>query len=117
MIINFNQEKSRTYLSREHDIMVNNPHENIVQYLGRTRSDKTTWFIMELCTLDLDSLREQRTMSDLEVAAILWQILKALNHLHQKHVMHRYVYLFSICKLSITSTYRHTLFPQKIMGS
>ncbi len=80
-----------SYLKREQDIMSKHPHENIVKYLGMSVTAKTTFFVMELCTTDLNELiRLRKKLSYPEVAIIMWQILKALLHLHKNNVMHRY---------------------------
>ncbi len=76
-------------INREHTTMTSVSHPNIVHYYGKRENKETVRFIMELCTTDLKIVMKKRRFSDVEVAAILHQILGALHHVHQNDIVHR----------------------------
>ncbi len=80
-------------IEREHYILKKHPHENVVSYLGRIddKDMNMTYFVMELCTTDLKTFSKDRRLSEAEIAVIMKEVLKAMDHLHSNKVLHRLV--------------------------
>ncbi|XP_022919598.1 serine/threonine-protein kinase 4-like [Onthophagus taurus] len=64
----------------------------IVKYYGSFFKDTTLWIVMEYCSLgsvsDIIKLRK-KTLTEDEIACILSDVLKGLEYLHRKKMIHR----------------------------
>ncbi|KAG0448697.1 hypothetical protein HPP92_027707 [Vanilla planifolia] len=65
-------------------------HENIVQYYGTDKEESKLFIFLELVTQgSLASLYQKYHLRDSQVSAYTRQILKGLNYLHDRSVVHR----------------------------
>jgi serine/threonine protein kinase len=64
-------------------------HENIVKFYGSWIVDFSIWIVMEHMDDKLSSLRKRRPFKESEIATIIRQILKGLEYMHDKHLIHR----------------------------
>ncbi len=77
-------------IEREHSILKEHPHENVVSYLGRIDDEdmNITTFVMELCTTDLEEFRNQRTLSEDGIAVIMRGVIRDMEHLTSNAGLH-----------------------------
>ncbi|KAJ4796267.1 Mitogen-activated protein kinase kinase kinase 1 [Rhynchospora pubera] len=65
-------------------------HENIVQYYGTDKEESKLYIFLELVTQgSLASLYEKYRLRDSQVSAYTRQILKGLEYLHERNIVHR----------------------------
>uniref|UniRef100_A0A0D9VLI9 mitogen-activated protein kinase kinase kinase n=1 Tax=Leersia perrieri TaxID=77586 RepID=A0A0D9VLI9_9ORYZ len=79
-------------LQLEHEISLLSrlEHDNIVQYFGTEKEGGKLYIFLELVTQgSLAALYQRYHLQDSQVSAYTRQILKGLNYLHQRNVLHR----------------------------
>ncbi|KAF0931277.1 hypothetical protein E2562_002624 [Oryza meyeriana var. granulata] len=77
-------------LEHEISLLSRLEHENIVQYFGTEKEDGKLYIFLELVTQgSLAALYQKYRLQDSQVSAYTRQILKGLNYLHQRNVLHR----------------------------
>ncbi|KAJ0523883.1 putative protein kinase RLK-Pelle-CrRLK1L-1 family [Helianthus annuus] len=79
-----------TQLEREISLLSRLDHENIVRYLGTDKDDDKIYIFLELVTKgSLAKLYLTYELRDSHVSAYTRQILRGLNYLHERNVVHR----------------------------
>ena len=77
---------------REMNIASKCRHPHLLQFIGATNDEGNPLFVTELMEKSLRALLEQRQLSQIEIRAILLDIARAINYLHQKKpepIIHR----------------------------
>lgn len=77
-------------LQKEIEIYSRFEHENIVRYIGTDKEYEKLYVFLELMPNgSLETLYEEKSLTDSEVSTITRQILSALKFLHDQNVLHR----------------------------
>ena len=77
---------------REMNIASKCRHPHLLQFIGATKDEGNPLFVTELMEKSLRALLEQRQLSEIEIRAILLDVARAINYLHQKKpepIIHR----------------------------
>ena len=77
---------------REMNIASKCRHPHLLQFIGATNDEGNPLFVTELMEKSLRALLEQRQLSEIEIRAILLDVARAINYLHQKKpepIIHR----------------------------
>ena len=77
---------------REMNIASKCRHPHLLQFIGATKDEGNPLFVAELMEKSLRALLEQRQLSEIEIRAILLDVARAINYLHQKKpepIIHR----------------------------
>ncbi|CAH3172635.1 unnamed protein product [Porites lobata] len=77
---------------REMNIASKCRHPHLLQFIGATNHEGNPLFVTELMEKSLRALLEQRQLSEIEICAILLDVARAINYLHQKKpepIIHR----------------------------
>lgn len=92
--MNLSKQPNRDLIISEIQVMEHTRHENIVNYIESflMRNEDELWVVMEY--LDGGPLTDVVTETIMEtplIAAVVKECLKAINFLHEKNIIHRYV--------------------------
>lgn len=63
-------------------------HPNVIQMLEVFKKKRRMWIIMELCTGG-DLTKRIDTMTEMDVAVVMMQIMRAITYMHKRNVCHR----------------------------
>eukprot|EP01017_Pseudomicrothorax_dubius_P012797 TRINITY_DN15424_c0_g1_i2.p1 TRINITY_DN15424_c0_g1~~TRINITY_DN15424_c0_g1_i2.p1 ORF type:complete len:513 (-),score=63.97 TRINITY_DN15424_c0_g1_i2:110-1648(-) len=80
-----------TSIQLEVSIMKQCRSPSIVAFYGSYVKNGSLWLIMELCAVGSvqDLMKAKRTLNEEEIAAVLLSVLKGLDYLHERGVVHR----------------------------
>lgn len=85
-----NAQQCISQLEQEIALLSQFEHENIVQYYGTDKKDAKLFIFIEYVTQgSLVSLYQKYRLQDSQVSAYTKQILKGLNYLHERDIVHR----------------------------
>lgn len=84
-------EKTRLKLLAEIRIHRSLRHENIVHYIDCFEDDVNVYILLEICSNStlMELVRRRKRLLEVEARYYLMQILGAVNHMHNKLVIHR----------------------------
>ncbi|CAG8610394.1 5342_t:CDS:10 [Cetraspora pellucida] len=89
-IIPFSSVDKLKIIKNELTIMKTSRHPNIVEYIGCHCTSDSIWVVMEFMEVSLaDLIADELQMSELQIALVTQEILKALAYLHGQRRIHR----------------------------
>ena len=85
-----NEKTNEALVLNELEILKKIDHQNVVKIYEFYSDNKNFYLITEYCPGgDLYEAAKKETLSEFQVACIIYQILLALNHIHKMKIMHR----------------------------
>ena len=85
-----NEKTNEALVLNELEILKKIDHQNVLKFYEFYSDNKNFYLITEYCSGgDLFDASKKESLSEFQVACIIYQILLALNHIHKMKIMHR----------------------------
>eukprot|EP01137_Pigoraptor_chileana_P005680 Opistho-2@2916 len=91
MSISTTKDEDFEDIAKEIKFMSSCKHDHVTQYFGSFMKADTIWIAMEFCAGSVNDILEifKKPLQEVEIAAIVFQVLKGLDYLHQNNKIHR----------------------------